>query len=55
MLPWLESLERRSWGGAQVMDRKWVIVTSEASRVSKGTMVGNLERRATGRQREACY
>lgn len=38
------------------MDRKWVIVpTSEASRVSKGTMVENLEGRATGWQKEGYY
>lgn len=39
------SLEKEVSGGAQVMDRKYVIFpTSEASRVSKGTTVGNLAR-----------
>lgn len=44
-----KELREEGQGEAQVMDREWVIVpTSEASRVSKGTMVGNMEGRATG-------
>lgn len=46
-MEWLQNVERGL--GAQLMDRNRVVVpTSEASRVSKGTMVGNVEGRTAG-------